>query len=86
MCHGVSGDKNIDWQLADDKGESSFGILNKMTTAPTRTLIGKGYEPTADEKEAMQALRTRRTKTPRLKTLKARPTVFCDPKKAGCGI
>jgi hypothetical protein len=32
-CHGVSGDKNIDWQLADGKGESSFGILNKMTTA-----------------------------------------------------
>ena len=46
-CHDVSGDKNIDWQLADGKGESSFGILNKMTTP----------QP-GPHRQAMQALRT----------------------------
>jgi hypothetical protein len=32
------------------------------------TCVAKPYEPTPDENAAMQALRTRRTKTPRLKT------------------
>jgi len=72
--------------LADGKGESSFGILNKMTTAPTSNFIGKRYEPIADEKEAMQALLTWRVKMPRLKALAGRPAVLRDPTKAGCGI
>jgi hypothetical protein len=66
-CHDVSGDKNIDWQLADGKGGSSFGSLNKLTTAPTRTLIGRRCKPFAPE-----------NKDPRLKTLEgvARPVLW----------
>ena len=75
-CHDVSGDKNIDWQLADGKGGSSFGILNKLTTAPTRTLIGRRCKPFAPEnKDAAVEYFGRRG-----------PPRSVDPKKGGCGF
>jgi hypothetical protein len=83
-CHDVSGDKNIigNWQMTR---VNRVWNPEQNDNRPTRTLIGKGYEPAADEKEATQTLRTRRTKT-RWKTLEGRPAVLWDPKKAGCGI
>jgi hypothetical protein len=41
--------------------------MKKTTIESSGTAIGKHYEPTADEKVAMQATRARRIKTPRIK-------------------
>jgi hypothetical protein len=41
--------------------------MNKMTIEASATAVGKHYEPTTDEKAAMQAMRARRIKTPQIK-------------------